>query len=67
MSKETLEHIFERHKVNYQSNGVGVYNVQQRLQLYYGSDYGITYASEPGKGTTATIVIPKYQEGRHEN
>lgn len=67
MSPETLNHIFERHKVNYHSNGVGVYNVQQRLQLYYGSDYGITYISEQGKGTTATIVIPKQQEGRHEN
>lgn len=67
MDKETLEHIFERHKVNYHSNGVGVYNVQQRLQLYYGNDYGITYESEPGVGTTATIVIPGKQEGRHEN
>lgn len=67
MDKETLEHIFERHKVNYHSNGVGVYNVQQRLQLYYGNDYGITYESEQGMGTTATIVIPGKQEGRHEN
>ena len=67
MDKETLEHIFERHKVNYHSNGVGVYNVQQRLQLYYGNDYGITYESEQGVGTTATIVIPGKQEGRHEN
>ena len=67
MSKETLDHIFEKHKVNYHSNGVGVYNVQQRLQLYYGKDYGITYQSEPGIGTTVTIVIPKKQEGSHED
>ncbi len=66
MDKETLEHIFESHKVNYHSNGVGVYNVQKRLQLHYGADYGITYRSEPGTGTTATIVIPRNQEGSHE-
>ena len=62
MEKETLDHIYERHKVNYHSNGVGVYNVQKRLQLYYGDDYGITYESEPGKGTTATITIPGRRE-----
>ena len=27
-------HIYDRHKVNYHSNGVGVYNVQKRLKLY---------------------------------
>lgn len=64
MDQETLDHIYEKHKVNYQSNGVGVYNVQKRLQLYYGSEYGITYESEKGVGTTATITIPGNQEGQ---
>ena len=62
MNEETLAHIYDRHKVNYHSNGVGVYNVQKRLKLYYGEDYGITYESEKGKGTTATITIPGRQE-----
>ena len=42
MSEETLAHIYDRHKVNYHSNGVGVYNVQKRLKLYYGEDYGLS-------------------------
>lgn len=63
MDEETVEHIFERHRVNYHSNGVGVYNVQKRLQLYYGSAYGIAYSSQKGEGTAATITIPKEQEG----
>lgn len=63
MDQETLDHIYEKHKVNYHSNGVGVYNVQKRLQLYYGSEYGITYESKVGEGTTATITIPGQQEG----
>ena len=64
MVEETLAHIYDKHKVNYHSNGVGVYNVQKRLKLYYGEDYGITYTSELGKGTTATITIPGRQEGQ---
>ena len=66
MDEETLKHIYDKHKVNYRSNGVGVYNVQQRLVLYYGKDYGIIYHSEKGKGTTASVVIPGMQEGSHE-
>ena len=62
MDEETLAHIYDRHKVNYHSNGVGVYNVQKRLKLYYGEDYGITYESRKGEGTTATITIPGRQE-----
>ena len=64
MDEETLAHIYDKHKVNYHSNGVGVYNVQKRLKLYYGEDYGIMYTSELGKGTTATITIPGRQEGQ---
>ena len=64
MDEETLAHIYDRHKVNYHSNGVGVYNVQKRLQLYYGSEYGITYESKKGEGTTATITIPGIQGGK---
>lgn len=64
MDEETLAHIYDKHKVNYHSNGVGVYNVQKRLKLYYGEDYGITYTSDLGKGTTATITIPGRQEGQ---
>ena len=63
MDQETLDHIYERQKVDYHSNGVGIYNVQKRLQLYYGNEYGIVYESKPGEGTTATITIPGQQEG----
>jgi two-component system sensor histidine kinase YesM len=59
MTEEALAHIFDEHKHNYKSNGVGVFNVQMRLWLYYGKNYGITYESVLGEGTTATITIPK--------
>ena len=66
MDAETLNRIFEKHKVNYRSNGVGVYNVQRRLSMYYGKEYGLSYKSEKGKGTTVTVVIPIEQEEHHE-
>ena len=66
MDEETLSHIYDKHKVNYHSNGVGVYNVQKRLKLYYGENYGITYESEKGVGTTATITIREYRRNQYE-
>lgn len=66
MSPQTLEHIFEKHKVNYGSNGVGVYNVQNRLKLYYGEDYGISYSSIEGEGTIVTVKIPRFREWEEE-
>lgn len=39
-------------------NGIGVFNVNERIQLEYGASYGVSYQSEPGKGTLAMIRIP---------
>lgn len=61
MDEQTLQHILEENKENYNSNGVGVYNVHMRLQLYYGPEYGIRYDSILGVGTIATITIPRKQ------
>lgn len=61
MDEQTLQHILEENKENYNSNGVGVYNVHMRLQLYYGPEYGIRYESILGVGTIATITIPRKQ------
>lgn len=64
MDEATLSHIFEKHKVNYHSNGVGVYNVQKRLKLYYGEEYGIVYKSRKNEGTRAVITIPMETGGK---
>jgi two-component system, sensor histidine kinase YesM len=44
------------------SGGVGVRNVQERIRLYFGRDYGLSFDSVPGVGTTATIRIPLVKE-----
>jgi two-component system sensor histidine kinase YesM len=38
--------------------GYGLINVQARLKLTYGADYGIQVSSQPGLGTVVTIVQP---------
>ncbi len=39
-------------------NGVGVKNVNDRIKLYYGAEYGLKYTSVPGQGTTVEIRLP---------
>lgn len=38
--------------------GVGLVNVDSRLKLYYGKEYGLKIESEPGQGTKVRIEIP---------
>ena len=40
-------------------SGFGLFNVNQRLQLNYGSEYGLKINSIYGEGTTVTAIIPK--------
>lgn len=40
----------------------GMLNVQARLRLAFGRDYGITLHSSPGVGTRVTIVHPLMRE-----
>ena len=39
--------------------GFGLGNVNERIRLNYGPQYGITFASEKGVGTRAVVRIPK--------
>jgi len=38
--------------------GFGLANVNERLHMYFGAEYGVKIASRPGEGTQVTIVIP---------
>lgn len=37
---------------------IGLYNINQRIKLCYGSRYGMSISSVLGKGTTISLVIP---------
>lgn len=52
MSEEECSQILTK-----SSNGYGVKNVHQRIQLYYGADYGLTFHSTKGMGTYVLVKI----------
>jgi two-component system sensor histidine kinase YesM len=39
-------------------SGIGVRNVHERIQLYYGPEYGLQFESKPGEGTTVKVWLP---------
>lgn len=41
------------------SDGYGIFNVNERIKLYYGEGYGLHYESCEGEWTRATLTIPK--------
>ena len=41
------------------SSGIGLANVRERLRVIYGANYQLKMTSEPGKGTSAQIVVPE--------
>lgn len=42
--------------------GLGLVNVHKRIQLYCGEGYGLSFESTLGKGTTVSVLLPKYKQ-----
>jgi len=59
MDEEKLKSLLLSTAVMESGRGIGVRNVHERLKLYYGEKYGLTYHSVLGVGTTVYIRIPK--------
>ena len=38
--------------------GFGLWNVHQRIRLYCGNNYGLSFESTPGEGTVVTVTLP---------
>jgi two-component system sensor histidine kinase YesM len=41
-----------------QRGGYGISNVNERIQLSFGTRYGLRFESAPGRGTTVEILHP---------
>jgi two-component system LytT family sensor kinase len=43
--------------------GIGLSNVDRRLRSTFGNDYGLEIDTEPARGTTVVMVVPKFRVG----
>lgn len=61
MTDEEIENALSPKKEAHTLNkpGIGVNNVDQRIKMYYGAEYGLSIESRPGEGTCVSIRIPK--------
>ena len=60
IDSEKLDEVIEKkeHR-NHHFSAIGINNVDSRIKLIYGNNYGINIKSKLNSGTTITIVIPK--------
>jgi two-component system sensor histidine kinase YesM len=49
-----------REEKPHDGHGYGVRNIDRRLKVEYGAQYGLSYRTEPGRGTTATLLAPAF-------
>lgn len=56
-------------RIRKRGSGVGLVNVNNRIQILFGKEYGLVVQSEPDEGTTVSIRIPAipYTEENREN
>jgi two-component system sensor histidine kinase YesM len=56
---EILKELLNQESKSYHSGGVGLKNVNERIKLFHGEEYGIEIISEIDVGTTVNIRIPR--------
>lgn len=59
MTQEQIKRLLSEPAGGSTGGGYGVYNVQQRVETYYGKQYGLMFRSKPGEGTLVTLRIPQ--------
>ena len=64
MTPEQIEAIMQRGPKD--RTGIGIKNVNDRLKIYFGKNYGLHITSEPDVGTCVEIRMPKVREGDHD-
>lgn len=61
MDEETLSHVFDGSSRS-SGSSYGVKNVNARIALMFGEEYGLTYESHVNEGTKVTLRFPKREE-----
>lgn len=62
MTKKQVKEILYGNTTGSKGSNIGVYNTHQRLRLFYGEGYGLSYSSTLGEGTEVSIRIPAQQK-----
>ena len=64
MDEETCQNILKESFVQKKpsGSGIGVRNVNSRIRLYFGSEYGLSFKSTLGVGTTVYLTLPIIKE-----
>lgn len=58
MTTDQLKQAFDRKE---ESGGYGVRNVNERIKLQYGEEYGVNIFSRLGIGTTVQLILPNHE------
>ncbi len=62
MSQEEVELLLtDSNRIHKHGSGVGLLNVNNRIRIFFGKEYGLTVESEPDEGTAISIRIPAVQ------
>ena len=59
MTEEAVNKLLTNESNSKKGSGIGLRNVNERIKLYFGIDYGLDIYSEPDEGTTIRIRMPK--------
>lgn len=64
MDKTAMDALFQPkpRRYNGRHSGLGVNNVNGRIQHYFGPRYGVSIASKPGEGCRVTVTVPFAEE-----
>ena len=67
MSEDMVEALLSKDFVpSKKGSGIGVKNVNERIKLYFGNEYGLKVESEPDEGTKITIHLPAIVYGEND-
>ncbi len=66
MSAQVIDQVLSKKHVN-QSKSIGMVNVLQRMELFYGQEGLMEILSGPGGGTNVTLTLLRKPEGRERN
>ncbi|MBF1014684.1 MAG: sensor histidine kinase, partial [Lachnospiraceae bacterium] len=59
MSKDKIDNLLkDTNEIKHAGSGYGVKNINERIKLYYGPEFGLEFESKENAGTVVTVSIP---------